>query len=45
MSPDRPATRLAPYARLPRVYRDRHVLHSMRDESSSDWAVLDISVV
>ncbi|MFE2320690.1 hypothetical protein ACFXC8_48085 [Streptomyces sp. NPDC059441] len=31
MSPDRPATRLAPYARLPRVYRDRHVLHSTVD--------------
>src|SRR5262245_61305257 len=31
MPADRPATRLSPYARLPRAYRELHVVHSTID--------------
>ncbi|GHI03153.1 hypothetical protein AQI88_01865 [Streptomyces cellostaticus] len=31
MPAERPETRLAPYARLPRTYRDRHIIHSSVD--------------
>ena len=31
MPAERPETRLGPYARLPRTYRDRHIIHSSVD--------------
>ncbi|MFD7710956.1 hypothetical protein ACFV6E_39265 [Streptomyces sp. NPDC059785] len=42
MPADRPTTRLTGYARLPRPYRDRHVVHSTVDaRGRAHWLVTD----